>query len=159
MLTSKMRSTWRHQVGSWVIRKKGRFAACKRAFMVSNKQEEGGTTAWHAHSHLGFNVSKLDESIFIRTKVDEAVHILVSTDDMIIMGNTRAVVDYVKRELRASFEITDQGELAWLLGLEVKWDRTVRMLALSQMRCSQNVLTLRKDMKSTSQWIRVSHCQ
>src|ERR1700731_4812939 len=54
-------------------------------------------------THLGFNISKLDQSVFIRTKTDETVHVSVSTNDMIIMGNTRSTVDGVKRELRASF--------------------------------------------------------
>ena len=51
---------------------------------------------------------------------------------MIIMGNMRAAVDGVKSELRTSFEITDQGELSWLLGFEVRRNGPARMLALNQ---------------------------
>ena len=68
---------------------------------------------------LGFNVSKLDQSVFIKTKGNKMVHVPVSTDDMIVMGNSKAAVDMVKSELQESFEITDQGELTWLLGFEV----------------------------------------
>src|SRR3984893_3905622 len=86
----------------------------------------------HTFTHLGFNTSKLDQSVFIRTKRGEIAHVSVSTDDMIVMGNTRATVDGVKRELRALFDITDQGELSWLLGFEVQRNRPARTLALNQ---------------------------
>src|SRR3984893_279263 len=86
----------------------------------------------HTFKTLGFNISKLDQSVFIRTKGNETVHVPVSTDDMIMMKNTRAAVDTVKSELRESFEITDQGELTWLLGFEVRRDRAARTVSMNQ---------------------------
>src|SRR6202045_4597657 len=86
----------------------------------------------HTFKALGFNISKLDQSVFFRTRGNETVHIPVSTDDMIVMGNTRSAVDTVKAELCRSFALTDQGELTWLLGFEVRRDRAARLLGLSQ---------------------------
>src|ERR1700731_4765590 len=91
---------------------------------------------------LGFKVSKLDQSAFIRMEADQNVHVTVSTDDMVVMGNTRQAVDHVKSELRKCFETTDQGELSWLLGFEVKRNRGARTIALNQ-RAYLEVLTKR----------------
>ena len=44
-------------------------------------------------------------------------------DDMVVMGNTQAAVDCMRVELQKSFEITDQGEVSWLLGFEIRCDR------------------------------------
>src|SRR6202045_5400790 len=54
---------------------------------------------------LGFDMSKLDQSAFIRTKGDQNVHVTVSTDDMVVMGNMRTAVNRMKTELCKSFEI------------------------------------------------------
>ena len=86
----------------------------------------------HMFKALGFNISKLDQSVFFRTKGNEIIHVPVSTNDMILMGNTRGAMDMLKAELHRSFEITDQGELMWLLGFEVRRDRAARLLGLNQ---------------------------
>ena len=65
----------------------------------------------HTFKALGFNISKLDQSVFFRTKGNETIHVPVSTNDMIVMGNTRGAVDMVKAELCRLFKIMDQGEL------------------------------------------------
>ena len=91
---------------------------------------------------LGFKVSKLDQSAFICMEADQNVHVTVSTDDMVVMGNTCQAVDHVKSELRKCFETTDQGELSWLLGFEVKRNRGARTIALNQ-RAYLEVLTKR----------------
>ena len=74
----------------------------------------------HTFKALGFNISKLDQSVFFRTKGNKTVHTPVSTNDMIVMGNTRGAMDTVKAKLHRSFKITDQGELMWLLRFEVQ---------------------------------------
>ena len=72
---------------------------------------------------LGFAISKLDQSAFIWKQDDQNIHVTVSTDDMVVMGNTQVAVDHMKVELWKSFEITDQGEVSWLLGFEIRCDR------------------------------------
>ena len=67
------------------------------------------------------------------------VHIPVSMDHMIVMGNSRAAMDMVKSELQELFDITDQGELTWLLRFKVWWDRVVRTIRMNQ-RAYINVL-------------------
>src|ERR1700730_6411280 len=101
----------------------------------------------HTFKTLGFNVSKLDQSVFIRTKGNDTVDVPVSTDDMIVMGSTRAAVNTVKSELQESFEITDQGELTWLLGFEVRRDRAVRTVSMNQ-RAYIDVLAQRFGLES-----------
>jgi hypothetical protein len=81
---------------------------------------------------LGFAMLKIDHSVFFRTWRGEELIVPVSTDDMVIAGNTRTVVNSFKRELRKHFEITDLGELKWLLRFEVKHNCKVRTIAINQ---------------------------
>src|ERR1700731_2871749 len=89
---------------------------------------------------LGFAISKLDQSAFIQKQDDQNIHVTVSTDELVVMGNTWAAVNCVKVELRKSFEITDQGELSWLLGFKIRRDRATQTIALNQ-RAYLEVLT------------------
>ena len=65
---------------------------------------------------MGFTVSKLDHSVFFRKEGNETLVIPMSTDDMVVAGSSRAAVDAFKADLGSRFEITDLGELQWLLG-------------------------------------------
>jgi hypothetical protein len=81
---------------------------------------------------MGFKVSLCDSSLFIRFNEQGGLIIPVSTDDMAIAGSSRELVDNFKAELSKYFKITDEGELHWLLGFEVKRNREKRTIALNQ---------------------------
>ena len=57
-----------------------------------------------------------------------AIHI----NDCTIAASSIALIDEFKAELKKSVEVTDLGELHWLLGIEIKRDRMYCTIHLSQ---------------------------
>jgi hypothetical protein len=83
---------------------------------------------------LGFNQCAVDQAVYFRavgTKGDLTV-VVVHVDDCSIVATTIRLVEELKAGLRAHFEVTDLGELHWMLGIEVKRDRPGRVVHLSQ---------------------------
>jgi hypothetical protein len=92
---------------------------------------------WHRKltgifSQLGFQRSAIDHSMFYRLRGEERLLIPVSTDDMVVAGNSRKSVDQFKSELGRYLEITDLGEIRWLLGFEVRRKRPERTISINQ---------------------------
>jgi hypothetical protein len=81
---------------------------------------------------MGFVVSLGDQSVFIRKTKDGILVVPVSTDDMVVAGTTRLLVNAFKKELGERYEITDGGEIHWLLGFEVRRNRSARTISLNQ---------------------------
>jgi len=92
---------------------------------------------WHRKltgifSELGFERSAIDHSMFYRSRDGERLLIPVSTDDMVVAGNSRKSIDQFKSELGRYLEITDLGEIRWLLGFEVRRQRSERTISINQ---------------------------
>ena len=66
--------------------------------------------------------------------------VLVHVDDCSIVGNTRKLVDRFKVEMAKFVDITDLGELHWILGIEVCRIREERKLLLSQKSYIDSIL-------------------
>ena len=81
---------------------------------------------------MGFKVSLVDASLFFCFDQRGGLIVPVSTDDMAVASSLRKVIDEFKRELRGYVEITDVGELKWMLGFEVRRDRANRTIAINQ---------------------------
>jgi len=62
----------------------------------------------------------------------ELTVVVVHVDDCTIITTTIRLIEELKAGLRKHFEVTDLGELHWMLGIEVKRDRSGRMVHLSQ---------------------------
>ena len=63
---------------------------------------------------------------------DEHIIITVSVDDMAVTSQHLRHITLFKLQLQDHFEITDLGELNWLLGLKVEHDRLTCTITLSQ---------------------------
>jgi hypothetical protein len=63
-----------------------------------------------------------------------------SVDDMTVTSRYLKHIEDFKGQLREHFEITDLGELGWLLGLKVERDRQARTITLSQQAYVETVL-------------------
>ena len=70
--------------------------------------------------------------MFFRHKGEFSSVVSISTDDMVISGNTIESINWVKGEFKKQFEVSDLGEIKWLLGLEVKYNKAVCTLSISQ---------------------------
>ncbi|GJX71737.1 ribonuclease H-like domain-containing protein [Tanacetum coccineum] len=67
----------------------------------------------------GFKQSKSDYLIFIKSKKEIFVALLVYVDDIVITGNNLKEVNSCKHFLQTKFQIKDLGELKYFLGIEV----------------------------------------
>ena len=81
---------------------------------------------------IGFMRSAVDHVVFFRHEGEFLSVVSVSTDDMAISGNMIESINWVKGEFKKQFEISDLGEIKWLLGLEVKYNKAARTLSISQ---------------------------
>jgi hypothetical protein len=68
----------------------------------------------------GFTRSQVNQAVYFRWKVEEHTIITVSVDDMAVTSKCLKDIEHFKVELRERFEISDLGELTWLLGLKVE---------------------------------------
>ena len=81
---------------------------------------------------MGFRTSCMDHSVFVRHHGSETMIVPVSTDDMPVTSTSCKAIDNFKEELSNCFEITDLGELKWMLGFEVKCDWKTKTIAINQ---------------------------
>ena len=57
---------------------------------------------------------------------------MVAIDDLTLDSNSLLLISRCKLDLQSEFEISDMGEIHWLLGVEIKRDRQARTITLSQ---------------------------
>lgn len=81
---------------------------------------------------MGFSRSEVDQAVFYKHSADGLQIVVVHVDDCTLSASSMALVEQFKAELRKHVEITDLGELHWLLGVEVRRDRENGTLGLSQ---------------------------
>jgi hypothetical protein len=88
----------------------------------------------------GFTNLKSDPCTYIRRIKDELEIITVWVDDMLLFTTTERSMFNLKAELRSLFEITDMGEPAKIVGIEI--NRTNETLTISQ---KQYILAILKS--------------
>ena len=89
---------------------------------------------------FGFTRCEAEHAVFHRYADQDALIVAVDVDDLTMAGNSRAAIRRFKNELRTVLKIKDMGDLNWLLGIEVKWDRELRTLSLSQHAYIERIL-------------------
>lgn len=81
---------------------------------------------------LGFKQCDVDQAVFLRRNGEDMEIVVVHVDDCTIAATTVDLITKLKGQFREYVEITDLGELHWLLGIEVTRDRDARTISLSQ---------------------------
>ena len=94
---------------------------------------------------VGYCKSKADECIYVKSVKEANGHISfvilgVYVDDIIPVSNDPAMLKAEKAALCERFEMIDQGEIHYLLGLSIKRDRESRTLTISQPNYTEKVL-------------------
>jgi len=74
----------------------------------------------------------VDQAVFYRKKGNELTIVVVHVDDCTLAATRLSLIEGVKAGLRKYVEITDLGELHWLLGIEIRRDRQARTISMSQ---------------------------
>jgi hypothetical protein len=67
-----------------------------------------------------FTRSQVDQAVYFRQNAEEHTVITVSVDDMAVTSKCLQDIEHFKAELCKRFDISDLGELTWLLGLKVE---------------------------------------
>jgi virulence-associated protein VapD len=68
----------------------------------------------------GFTHSQVDQAVYFRRNMEEHTVITVSVNDMAMTLKRLRDIKHFKVESRERFNISDPGELTWLLGLKVE---------------------------------------
>src|ERR1700678_740132 len=91
---------------------------------------------------LGFSRCEGDQAVFYRRceKMNVLIIVLVHVDDCSIVGKSKALIKRFKVEIAKFVDITDMGELHWILGIEVRRIREERKLLLSQKSYIDSIL-------------------
>ncbi len=85
-------------------------------------------------STLGFTQCSIDQAVYHKTNAAarKLTVIVVHVDDCTIAASAPCLVDDLKAGLSKHVEVTDLGELHWMLGIKVKRDRAAGTIHLSQ---------------------------
>jgi hypothetical protein len=67
-----------------------------------------------------FTRSQVNQAVYFQWNVEEYTAITVSVDDMAVTSKCLQDIEDFKVELHERFNISDVGELTWLLGLKVE---------------------------------------
>lgn len=94
----------------------------------------------HFHN-AGFTRLNADHGVYIRRDDTTLAIITLYVDDLIILTDSLATMESIKHDLESTFEMTDNGDLYYCLGLEVTRDRTKRHLQLNQSNFIRQVLS------------------
>jgi hypothetical protein len=89
---------------------------------------------------LRFQRSDVDQAVFYRRIEKSLMVVLVHVDDCTLIASTIALILAFKAQIAKHVEISDLGELHWLLGIEIKRNREARTIHLSQRSYIQSIL-------------------
>ena len=100
---------------------------------------------WAAHLRatleaIGFKHSERRPSIYFRTESDGSVSIVSCyVDDLVLYVKNESVLNELKEALKLRYKMKDLGEINWLLGTAVEYDRESGRIAFSQTAFIENV--------------------
>ena len=82
--------------------------------------------------HLAFSRCDVDQAVFFRRNSEGSMIVLIHIDDCTIAASSTKLVGHFKAKISEHVEITDLGEIHWLLGIEVQRDQERRTIHFSQ---------------------------
>jgi hypothetical protein len=89
---------------------------------------------------MGFKRLICEHSIWVYSRGTSRIIIPVFIDDMTIAAKTKEEIAQVKDELKAHFKLRDLGPTSWLLGVEIKRNRSKCSITLSQRQYILDIL-------------------
>src|SRR5215469_10330765 len=93
---------------------------------------------WYQHideflvNQQGFLRLEADFGIYIRCMENSLIIIVIYVDDLLLLTNTKKIMTEIKDILSKEFEMTNCGEIHYFLGIQVKRNRTLWTISLSQ---------------------------
>jgi Reverse transcriptase (RNA-dependent DNA polymerase)/Integrase core domain/GAG-pre-integrase domain/Zinc knuckle len=92
-------------------------------------------------STLKFTRCESDHAVFVRKgNIPADCIIIVHVDDLTVTAENLNVLMIFKKQIMSKLEMTDLGELHWLLGIEIKRDYKLKTISLSQRSYIQSII-------------------
>lgn len=89
----------------------------------------------------GLTPSKVDPCVYVMvSRCGNLLLVVLYVDDLIIAGSNRAMMDAFKKAISTRFSMKDLGALKWILGVEVRRNRQLRTIEISQAAYIDKVL-------------------
>ena len=73
-----------------------------------------------------------DHCMYLKRSNNGIVILSLYVDDILLVGNSKEMIDTTKKWLSSNFEMKDMGEASYVLGVKIVRDRAKRFLRLSQ---------------------------
>jgi Reverse transcriptase (RNA-dependent DNA polymerase) len=89
---------------------------------------------------MGYERTDADHAVFIRIRDSIPSIIALYVDDITIASKSLELINQDKEALKQTYQITDLGEITWILGMHVTRDRNAGWIALSQEKYINEVL-------------------
>jgi hypothetical protein len=88
----------------------------------------------------GFSTTKADPNIYVKRDSTHFILIAIYVDDCIILSNTIPAIYSLKHLLSVEFEMSDEGQIHYILGLQIYHDRISQSLVFKQEKYLQSLL-------------------
>ena len=69
---------------------------------------------------LGFTRSKEDHCVYFKLIGDRVIYLVLYVDDMLLIGNDKEIIQYLKKKLFFKFDMKDLGAVNYIFGMEIK---------------------------------------
>eukprot|EP00253_Pinus_taeda_P003268 PITA_03268 len=89
---------------------------------------------------LGFTGSKENHCVYFKLIGDHVISLVLYVDDMLLVGNDKEIIQDLKTHLSFKFDMKYLGAANYILGMEIKRDRTKRKLWLNHRKYVETIL-------------------
>jgi hypothetical protein len=89
---------------------------------------------------MGYTCIESDHTVFIRFQDGKVSIIALYVDNFTMACEDIAVIKRDKEELKKFYQMTDLGELSYILSIHVTWDREAGRIELSQQKYIEDIL-------------------
>eukprot|EP00253_Pinus_taeda_P013864 PITA_13864 len=84
--------------------------------------------------------SNADRCVYFKLIVDHVIYLVFYVDDTLLVGNDKEIIQDLKTHLSSKFDMKDLGAANYILGMEIKRDRTKMKLWLNQRKYVETIL-------------------
>ncbi|KAH9118555.1 hypothetical protein AeMF1_008355, partial [Aphanomyces euteiches] len=81
---------------------------------------------------LGFRQCYKDQCIYVRVQRASIVYLAVYVDDITLAGKDAHELDEIAQAIKRTFQMSDKGELGFILGINIVRDRHTRTIQMCQ---------------------------
>jgi Reverse transcriptase (RNA-dependent DNA polymerase) len=72
---------------------------------------------------MGYEHIEADHAVFIHHQNGILSIIILYVDNITMTSDSLDIIDWDKEALKQCYQMTDLGEISWILGIHVMWDR------------------------------------